>query len=65
MLFNELNQINLELKTSIGGGNSKLDGMETARIASDDVHRFIETLCDPKVWVMASFAAIVYVLQKV
>jgi hypothetical protein len=31
---------------------------------SDDADRFIETLQDPKVWVMALFAAITYVLSK-
>ena len=30
----------------------------------DDADRFIETLQDPKVWVMALFAAISYVLLK-
>ena len=29
-----------------------------------DSDRFIETLQDPKVWVMALFTAIVYVLSK-
>ena len=63
-LFNESNQINLELRTSTGSGNSMFDDMVSARIVSDNADRFIETLRDPKVWVMALFAAIAYVHKK-
>jgi hypothetical protein len=31
----------------------------------DGADRFIETLQDPKVWVMALFTAIAYVLSKI
>ena len=60
MLSNESESTNQELKISTGNGTS--EGAITGAVTLDlIIGRFIETLRDPKIWVMALFAAIAWV----